>query len=1013
MSFNKQLAAWTLLFIIIALAFTFSDNLVIASDNATNTTTNTTQNQTIIESLLDVWDTNYVYVGEPVIIYANYSYESDPIIGIEVCQFNEAYMNFNMTSGLYYYLESYNDAGNFSYEIFCSKTGYENKSEFGEVEVFQLNITQNNTNTSQPANFTNTTFIDLDGDSYSNQTDCDDNNPNINPGTDEILYNNIDDDCNPETLDYVLFNVSTNKEIYSYQETVNINIDATNSSDTYITVNTPTNISYVYIFENGTYPVMQQFSLTGKIGDYSIDAVNYYGNYTTTRAIEFEVSNTLEINIVTDKNEANVDENIHFRADISGNIGDVDLIWNMDDGTEKYDQEFDYIYDDGKSYNIVLIAVDQGGNQVIVSKNILVHDLYKLKVKVLANETGNIIENATVELDNEDKEVNSSGEVEYIVTNRTYNLEVFADGYENYDENILINDSRKIEIRLVKETDQIIPNITIVSPNNNSDIILAEFKFRFKDDTNADCSLYVSEGDGWWLDVSSSQDLEPNKEYTFKPQIDYGEYLWKIQCKDEDNNIAVTKDHLVDYMAEAEASATTLSDSGPESTYNVVQDVYDIIPDIDTFTPDEKEIASYLSMDVMIKDARRKLDMANIDLYNLKNEKDSQALIEKRDEIYGKIDTIKDQTALSVNIIDKAEFVKYAKDDELEILLKEYLRIKNLDLSKSQISNLLRQNTEAQKKISIKTTAYKVEIEYISGRYEQMTFVKRTVDTTLEDEAYRYVEFIPKELIDSTDDIIFVTQPDKILQQDPVFEISLDKAQNIVYYVKKNIALGEIPKSKAVVLTTAVEETNMLTGLAVFDNLGFSNDNKKLFIIQLVVVFILLGIYLFFTFKSELVLALPRINLGRLKPPKKQKMIKQPEIEKIETRILTRPNDSKVASRSHKVNYITEVIRRAGENIKSDIKSAALNYHEVKFIYSLLPESEKQEVYSNILDLGEKIIFENVSNLIDEAIIELAHNNKDRAAELYGEIEQEYNKLSDKNKEKLYKRCCEVALNLK
>ncbi len=66
----------------------------------------------------------------------------------------------------------------------------------GSVDFFaQLSINEIHTITQGMS------LSDEDGDSYTSDIDCDDTNPNVNPGALETPYNGIDDDCDPLTLD--------------------------------------------------------------------------------------------------------------------------------------------------------------------------------------------------------------------------------------------------------------------------------------------------------------------------------------------------------------------------------------------------------------------------------------------------------------------------------------------------------------------------------------------------------------------------------------------------------------------------------------------------------------------------------------------------------------------------------------------------------------------------------------------------------------------------------------------
>lgn len=1107
--------SWILLIIIFLIVGISSNYLSNAKAQENNY-----ENITLENSSLIVFYTNNTFVNETIYFYAIYKDYNETLINgscvLSINSYdnnsydnndsnnnnnsNNNYSNIILSNNMVfnhssYYLEKvFNENNIYNFSINCSSeefipkyynyyiiinlSKYLNQNEINNTNDNTNNNSYNNSsnNINNNTNTSNSTIIDLDNDGFNNEIDCDDNDTFINPNAKEILYNNKDDDCNPNTFDYLFLNLNTEKELYNISQNVKITINANNYSDTYLTINTPTNISYVYIYSNKTYPITQDFSLTSLSGKYTIEAISYYDNYSIQKNTSFNVSSNFNVEIYVNQTEAFENEIIRFKAIITGNNGNVNMIWNMDNNNEMYQAEFDYNYSNPGIYNVVLIATDQT-NQIVVTKQIIINKKYFLKVKVVNNSSNEIITNATIKLDSISKKVNSTGEYEFSITNKTYNLEVSADNYYSYEDEIKINNSLIFTVKLVKNLESIAPEIFLISPENNtliSDPKNIDFKFKFLDNSKAECNLLISDLNNWWSKVYQANDLEPDKDYIIKINL-YNEtdikeedlsndtkIYWKILCVDEDEN-SVYSDYYEIYLNKNENKQNYNNQDQEENlneylndelntNYQVVENVYSVIPDFDSYSPDEKKIAEYLDLETIIKDSKRKLEMANRDLFNLRYMPDTESILSARDEIYNRIEKIKDETPLSIISKKKVNFVKYVEDEELDKYFEEYLNLKNINLDKSSKKRLLEQNKLLNKKATIETNAYNVEIKYISGRIEEITLIVRNIDSEIISDV-NFIEFIPKEIIDTTDNIVFIAKDYSIIQKDPVFEYDLKKTNEVIYYLKDSTELGELPKIKSVLITTRLDDNNKITGFALLDNLGFTEQNKKIFIIELIVVFILLGIYLYYYFTNNETLIsvkstnqLLNNNITNNKNNISVNKIGNKNIKEInefneytkdmskyysKTKLkdITNLKDisnqdinndlilevrSKKIINPEKINYIISLIKNAKIDIKNqNYKEAALKYHEIKFIYDLLDNNDKKIIYTNLREILDKITIYNINDLYENALFELTQGNIEKSLDYYNEIKEEYEKLTNIAKENIYGKCCELALLIK
>ncbi|MEM4397844.1 MAG: hypothetical protein QW757_04440, partial [Candidatus Woesearchaeota archaeon] len=409
---------------------------------------------------------------------------------------------------------------------------------------------------------------------------------------------------------------------------------------------------------------------------------------------------------------------------------------------------------------------------------------------------------------------------------------------------------------------------------------------------------------------------------------------------------------------------------------------------------------------------------------------------------------------------NKVSFVKYIEDEEIEKYFEDYLKLKNLNIDKGLKRKLIEQNKILQKKATIETIAYNVELKYISGRVDEITLIVRKIDSEKLSNI-NYVEFIPKEIIESTDEIIFINKDNKILEKDPVFEYDLSKIKEVIYYTKENIDLSLLPKIKTALFKTELDESlNKITGFAIFDNLQISETNKKILIIELIVIFILLGIYLYYYFTNNQTIIIKEnkeisdfeayekdmsnysskfsaneINANKVSMNKKDYNdskiynynssnnnvnskinLTSIEIDLLEKYIIELSNiiKQKNVFDFDKANYLLSLIIKSSNDLKNNnLKEAAIKYHEAKFLYDLLNKEDKKIFNKTLKLLHDKITLYNIDNLYNKCVYELSVNNIEKSAEFYKLLSREYETLNSEFKNNIFGKCCSLAVLIK
>jgi len=93
-------------------------------------------------------------------------------------------------------------------------------------------------------------------------------------------------------------------------------------------------------------------------------------------------------------------------------------------------------------------------------------------------------------------------------------------------------------------------------------------------------------------------------------------------------------------------------------------------------------------------------------------------------------------------------------------------------------------------------------------------------------------------------------------------------------------------------------------------------------------------------------------------------------------------------------------------------EEAKLLYKEIETLFRDLPHDVRNRIYSEIVDIHNKIDFVYMDNSLNEAIKCLENNQKEKTMQLYIAISSLYKNLPKDYKSKIHLRCMELHKKL-
>ncbi|MFA5857115.1 MAG: hypothetical protein WC867_07160 [Candidatus Pacearchaeota archaeon] len=383
---------------------------------------------------------------------------------------------------------------------------------------------------------------------------------------------------------------------------------------------------------------------------------------------------------------------------------------------------------------------------------------------------------------------------------------------------------------------------------------------------------------------------------------------------------------------------------------SVISDLESIKENVLTKPEKDKSLFNELQLDKDLETSKLELSNLRKDIERFK----SQDL--KLDELNKKIDSsrlklnvIKRKIPESFAVINENEEENTFDEKETnEILLELYPTF-----SQKEIERSLKATKDIIKEsgYQVKSYYYILNIIYLDGTKKEISLIKRDITSQLtRKDNYTFIEYIPKDVAESTSEIQIKTLGYGIVKEDPIISFGTDTKQ-IIYIINKKSNLDLIKNTKFYLINIPInsEESNLgfdITGYFLLDY-----DKKSYFGIVIATLFLSSLIIYFFYLKYK----------GK------------------------NNNLDEVYKKLDLLDYLLE--------LKDEYK-AEISYRDINNDYIKLSSKEKEKLYPKIEKLRERILILKLK----KGIIEL---NKNKDFEKFKNLEKIFNSLSIESRKEI------------